>query len=351
MIREFMELSYLNNKISGYLISLAILAGAALIIKIVDLLVIAHLRRIAQKTETKFDDFLIEAIDKRMVPLLYLAAGYLSIQNLAISPLADKIINIALAILLTILAVKFILAVVVYSMEAYWRKKKGDDVSQNTAFRGILSILKLVVWALALIMLLDNFGVKISALVAGLGIGGLAVAFAAQKVLGDLFSYFSIFFDRPFEIGDFIVVGEFQGTVEHIGIKSTRVRSISGEQLVFANTDLTDSRLRNYKRMINRRIVFKINVPYGTDTDKVKTIPSMIEAVIRKIPGAIFDRAHFAACGDSSLNFEIVYYVEGGDYIKYMDIQQQINLAIMEAFDKKKIEFAYPTQTVVLNKK
>jgi small-conductance mechanosensitive channel len=214
----------------------------------------------------------------------------------------------------------------------------------------MMSIIRLAVWGLAAVLLLDNYGVKISALVAGLGIGGLAVAFAAQKVLGDLFSYFSIFFDRPFEIGDFIVVGEFTGTVEHIGIKSTRVRSLSGEQLIFANNDLTNSRLRNYKRMTNRRAVFRIGVTYGTPAAKVREIPAMIEKIIRDLPGAIFDRAHFAAYGDYALQFEIVYYVEGGDYLKYMEIQQQINLSIMEAFSREKIEFAYPTQTVYVNK-
>ncbi|HAD82999.1 MAG: mechanosensitive ion channel protein MscS [Candidatus Edwardsbacteria bacterium RIFOXYD12_FULL_50_11] len=351
MIRELIELSYFNNQVADYLISLAILIGSVVVIKIADLIVIHRLKKITARTESHFDDRLVEAIDKRIVPLLYLGAVYLSIQNLNVVPMAHRAINIAGAIVLTCLAAKFILSLAVYSVEAYWKKRGGADSSQNTAYRGILTILKLVVWILALVILLDNFGVKVSALVAGLGIGGLALAFAAQKVLGDLFSYFSIFFDRPFEIGDFVIVGEFQGTVEHIGIKSTRVRSLGGEQLIFANTDLTNSRLRNYKRMINRRVVFKIGITYDTPAAKVKEIPGIIGGIIKNIPCAIFDRAHFASYGDFSLNFEVVYYVEGGDYLKYMDTQQQINLAIMEAFAKKKIEFAYPTQTLFVNKK
>ncbi len=350
MIGEFMELSYFNNKISDYLISLAILAGSVLIIKVVDLIVIAYLKRITRKTESQFDDRLTKAVDKKVVPLLYLGAVYLSTKNLMITPLVQRIINISGAVILTYLAAKFVLAMAIYAVEFYWMKKGGEDAPQNAAYRGILTVLKLMIWGLALILLLDNFGVKITALMAGLGIGGLAIAFAAQKVLGDLFSYFSIFFDRPFEIGDFVVVGEFMGTVEHIGIKSTRIRSLSGEQLIFANTDLTNSRLRNYKRMINRRVVFKIGITYGTDAKKVKEIPDIIGGIIRDVPCAIFDRAHFASYGDFSLNFEIVYYVEGGDYLKYMDVQQKINLAIMEVFAKKKIEFAYPTQTVYVNK-
>lgn len=350
MVRELLELSYFNNKLSDYLVSLAILAGSVTIIKVVDLIVVHRLKKITARTENQFDDRLVQALDKKIVPLLYLGAAYLSTKSLMISPLAQRIINISGAVILTYLAAKFVLALAVYTVEFYWMKKGGGDAPQNAAYRGVLTVLKLLVWGLALILLLDNFGVKISALMAGLGIGGLAIAFAAQKVLGDLFSYFSIFFDRPFEIGDFVVVGEFMGTVEHIGIKSTRIRSLSGEQLIFANTDLTNSRLRNYKRMVNRRVVFKIGVTYGTDAGKVKEIPGIIEKIIRDLPCAIFDRAHFASYGDFSLIFEIVYYVEGGDYLKYMDIQQQINLAIMEAFAKRKIEFAYPTQTVYVNK-
>ncbi|MDQ7797936.1 MAG: mechanosensitive ion channel family protein [Candidatus Edwardsbacteria bacterium] len=351
ILNEFLSQTFLNNRVLDYAVSLGILAGSAIIIKIADLIVIARMKKLAEKTANQFDDRLVEAIDKKVIPMLYLGAVYLSIQNLHVVPMAHKAINIAGAIVLTYLAAKLILSLAVYSVETYWKKRGGEDSSQNTAYRGILTVLKLVVWSLALIILLDNFGVKISALVAGLGIGGLALAFAAQKVLGDLFSYFSIFFDRPFEIGDFIIVGEFQGTVEHIGIKSTRVRSLGGEQLIFANTDLTNSRLRNYKRMINRRVVFKIGVTYGTGAKKMKEIPGIIGGIIKNIPCAIFDRAHFASYGDFSLNFEVVYYVEGGDYLKYMDIQQQINLAIMEAFAKKKIEFAYPTQTLFVNNK
>ncbi len=351
ILTEFLNQTFLNNRVLDYAVSLGVLVGAAIIIKITDLIVIARMKKLAEKTANQFDDRLVEAIDKKIVPLLYLGAVYLSIQNLNVVPLAHKAINIAGAIILTYLTAKFILSLAVYSVESYWKKRGGADSSQNTAYRGILTILKLVVWVLALVVLLDNFGVKISALVAGLGIGGLALAFAAQKVLGDLFSYFSIFFDRPFEIGDFVIVGEFQGTVEHIGIKSTRIRSLGGEQLIFANTDLTNSRLRNYKRMINRRVVFKIGVTYGTPAAKVKEIPAMVAEIIKGISGAIFDRAHFASYGDFSLNFEIVYYVEGGDYLKYMDIQQAINLAIKEAFAKKKIDFAYPTQTLFVNKK
>ncbi|MBU1997522.1 MAG: mechanosensitive ion channel family protein, partial [Candidatus Omnitrophica bacterium] len=207
-----------------------------------------------------------------------------------------------------------------------------------------------LIWSLAIIFFLDNMGFKISAVIAGLGIGGVAVALAAQAVLADLFSYFAILFDRPFEIGDFIIVGDFLGVVEHVGVKTTRISSLSGEQIVFSNTDLTNSRVRNYKRMQKRRVVFKLGVTYGTSLEKVKEIPKIIEGIIKGIKDTTFDRAHFLAYGDFSLVYEIVYYVMSGDYNKYMDIQQEINFEIKNEFKKKQIEFAFPTQTLYVNK-
>jgi len=214
----------------------------------------------------------------------------------------------------------------------------------------IYTVIRVVFWTVAILVILDNFGVKISTLIAGLGIGGVAIALATQAILKDLFSYFIIFFDRPFEIGDFIIVGDFMGVVEHIGIKTTRLSSLGGEQIVFSNTDLTDSRVRNYKRMAKRRVVFKLGVIYQTTSQQLKEIPKIIESIIKSIDDAVFDRTHFLSYGDFSLDFEIVYYVIGNDYNKYMNIQQEINFRIKEEFEKREIEFAYPTQTLFLTK-
>ncbi len=345
-MNEFLNQILLGNRLQDYLVSLGMLAGLCLLVKLADWIVIARLKALAERTENRYDDWLISALDKRGVPLLYLGAAYLSLRRLSLSPLAQRIINIAVGAVLAWLAVRLVSLLIERGLEFYSRRRGGEGEKPPAAMRGLMGFAKFFLWLVAALILLDNVGVKVSALVAGLGIGGLAVAFAAQKVLGDLFSYFSIFFDRPFEIGDFVIVGEFQGTVEHIGIKSTRVRSLSGEQLIFSNADLTGSRLRNYKRMVNRRVVFRFGIPYQIEPARVKRIPGIIEGIIRRLPGAIFERAHFASLGDFSLVFEVVYHVEGGDYNKYMDIQQSINLSIMEAFAQEKIEFAYPTQAV-----
>ncbi|HEV7226556.1 MAG TPA: mechanosensitive ion channel family protein, partial [Pirellulales bacterium] len=189
-----------------------------------------------------------------------------------------------------------------------------------------------------------------SALVAGLGVGGIAIALAAQNVLGDLFASLSIVLDRPFILGDFIAVGDFSGAVEHIGLKTTRLRSLSGEQLVFSNADLLQSRIRNYKRMYERRIQFTFGVAYGTSRDQLTAIPGMIREAIAAHEKTRFDRAHFKSFGDSALIFEAVYYVLSPDYNLYMDIQQAINLTLLQGFAAAGIDFAFPTQTIYVHK-
>jgi small-conductance mechanosensitive channel len=211
-------------------------------------------------------------------------------------------------------------------------------------------ITKILLWTIILLIALDNLGINISALVAGLGIGGIAVALAVQNILGDLFASFSIFLDKPFVIGDFIIVDTYLGTIEHIGLKTTRVRSFSGEQLVFANADLLKSRIRNYKRMYERRVVFTLGVIYQTSYEKLKKIPEIIQDIIEKQTQTRFDRAHFKEYGPYSLNFEIVYWVESPDYNLYMNIQQKTNLEIFQRFDDENIEFAYPSQSLYINK-
>lgn len=206
------------------------------------------------------------------------------------------------------------------------------------------------IWIVAGLLILDNFGVDITALVAGLGIGGIAVALAVQKLLEDLLSSVAIVLDKPFEIGDFIIVGDLMGTVERIGIKTTRLRSLSGEQLIFPNTDLLGSRIRNFKRMYERRVVFTLGVTYQTSLTKLKEIPGILREIVEKAEGARFDRAHFVRYGPSSLDFEVVYYVLSSDYLIYADIQQAINLAIFERFTEAGIDFAYPTQKLLIEK-
>ena len=349
MIQDILEKTFLDNRVADYAICISIFLGGFIVIKILQHVILRHLKKWAEKTATTLDDFIIRIAQKILLPLAYFGVLYLSVNTLALNPLLKRGIDIAIMAILTVFVARLATILITHGLDIYWIQR-GKEATLKKSLDGILRVAKLVVWGLAITFLLDNLGFKISAVIAGLGIGGIAVALAAQAILGDLFSYFAILFDRPFEIGDFIIIGEYLGTIEHIGIKTTRIRSLGGEQVVFSNKDLTNSRVRNYKRMGKRRVVFKLGVTYQTPLEKLKIIPGIIEKVIKNVKDTTFDRAHFGSYGDFSLVFEIVYYVMSRDYNKYMDIQQEINFAINEEFEKKDIQFAYPTQTVYLNK-
>jgi small-conductance mechanosensitive channel len=346
-MHNFLNQTILNNRLWDYLVLVIVLILGLVIIRFFKTYILKHLKNWAKSTTTNIDDFAVKTIEKKLFPLLYYSLIYFGLYGLNLNIQVRRGINILGMALLVYYSVRFALDTLSYIMEYIWIKKEVDN-SRKGALNGIVFVIKVLIWCLAMIILLDNLGVKISGIVAGLGIGGVAVALAAQAILGDLFSYFTIFFDRPFEIGDFIIIGDFLGTVEHIGVKTTRLRSLSGEQLIFSNSDLTNSRVRNYKRMERRRVVFKLGVSYETDLASLKAIPNIITNIISGFTDAVFDRAHFTTYGDFSLNYEIVYYVLGNDYNRYMDIQQEINLQIKEEFEKRDIEFAYPTQTLFL---
>jgi small-conductance mechanosensitive channel len=349
MLHEVLNQEYFRNRVGDYLVFLAILAAGFLIIPLLRRIILWRLRRWAETTTTRVDDFLIDIFRKMLVPLAYYGVFFLATGHLTINRVLEKIIEVAGIFLLTFLSAQFLIAVARFTLRLYDEQVEKDS-SRERALKGFMTLIRVVVWGLATVFLLDNLGFRINSVIAGLGIGGIAVALAAQNILGDLFAYMTIMFDRPFELGDFIIVGEYMGVVDRLGVKTTRIRSLGGEQIVMSNKDLTDSRVRNYKRMERRRVVFRLGVTYQTPYESLKDIPGIIADVIREIEDTAFDRAHFFSYGDFSLVFEVVYYVLGNDYTKYMDIQQRINLRIHEEFEMRKVEFAYPTQTVYLNR-
>lgn len=350
MINDFFQQIYFQNRVIDYIIAISFFILLVISIQIIKSIILKLLKAWAKKTTTTVDDKFVKVFEQKIKPflnLIYFGAFYISIKRLTMDSQIERFFNIFVIVLLTFFGIRFLLSITIYGLETYWVKKEKDKAKKQ-ALKGIITIIKIIVWSIFLIILLDNLGIKISALVAGLGIGGIAIALAAQTVLGDLFSYFIIFFDRPFEIGDFIVVGDYRGTVANIGLKTTRLNSLGGEQLIFSNQDLTNSRISNYKRMERRRVVFQFGVIYQTTLAQLKKIPGIVEEIITQISEATFDRAHFASYADFSLNYEVAYYVYNRDYKKYMDIQQEINFQLKEAFEKQGIEFAYPTQTVFL---
>ena len=247
---------------------------------------------------------------------------------------------------------RWITGVITLWIARYKAEKMEADASAVTSMQAVGLVSKIIVWSVIALMLLDNLGIDVTALVAGLGIGGIAIGLALQNILGDLFASLSIVLDKPFVIGDTLTVGTDSGTVEHIGLKSTRLRSLSGEQIVFSNGDLLSARVRNFERMTERRVVLVFGVTYDTDPETLAAIPRLAQDAVETVGadegGAPlrFDRAHFKELAASSLNFEVVYHVLDPDYGRYMDAQQAINLALVAAFRERDIEFAFPTQTL-----
>jgi len=335
----------LNNSIENYLLALLFLTAVYLIIKIFDKLLLGKMDLFVEKFSHSFSVLLKKIIKKRIYPLLYLLALFLAFNELKTRSQIDKFINLILMILTVIFVVLATLDIMTYSLKKYWSKKQRSE-EQQKVLSITLFMIKSVVWVIAFLFILDNLNIQITGLITGLGIGGIAIAFAAQNILTDLFNYFTIFFDKPFDIGDFIITGDYRGTIEHIGVKTTRIRSLSGEQLIISNTDLVNSRINNYKRMKQRRINFSFGLTYDTPVEKLSQIPGIVEETIKSINKTEFDRAHFAEFAASSLLFQVVYYVKSSDYKVYMDIQQQINLQLKEKMKELGVNFAFPTQTI-----
>ncbi len=337
-----------ENGLRDWTIAAGIFLLVLAVVALLKWLVIHRLSHLVAKTETEFDDSLIETARRTRLWLLMFPAAYLASNQL---DLTDKAVMIVQAAATLALLVQIGMWVIGF-MEAWFtrsqKQKMETDAAAATSMAVMRFVGKLLVWTVILLMALDNLGVDITALIAGLGVGGIAVALAVQNILGDLFASLSIVIDKPFVIGDFIVVDDYAGTVEAIGLKTTRLRSISGEQIVFSNNDLLKTRVRNYKRMSERRILFSFGVLYQTSPDLLAKIPDMVRQVIEQQELARFDRAHFKEFGDSAYNFEVVYWMLKPDYSHYMDTQQAINIEMVKVFAKNGIDFAFPTRTLMV---
>lgn len=347
-MNDFLLRTWYHNTVLEYLIALAIIAFSFILIKVVKNIFLVKLRKATSRTKTNVDDYIISSINRFGIPAAYILAVYIGLHYLTFTQKVENVLQIAVTVAITFYLIRFLSATILSLLQSYIRKRSDEEKADDRVKQlgGIMLIINIIIWALGLIFLFDNMGFDVTAVIAGMGIGGIAIALAAQNILGDLFNYFVIFFDKPFEIGDFIIVDDKLGTIEYIGIKTTRVKSLSGEQLVFSNSDLTNSRIHNYKRMGTRRIVFKVGVTYETPYEKLNKIPALLKSIVeeQKEKTAV-DRAHFQAFGESSFDFEVVHIVQSADFNFYMDVQQQINFRILEEFEKMEVKLAYPTRT------
>lgn len=341
---------YIGNSILDWIIAFFIAATVYLVLSILRRSVGNRLKIMAAKSNTVLDDFIVDMIRTRTKKVLFIVLGVYAASHFLVLP--AKVLQLVQAgvFIFVFLQVGLWGNGLINFFVSRRASKDGEDGLNLEAYSVITWIAKVGLWTVVILLALNNLGIEITALVAGLGISGIAVALALQNILGDLFASLSIVLDRPFVIGDFIIVGSEMGTVEHVGLKTTRVRSLSGEQIVFSNTDLLASRIHNYRRMNERRVLFNIGVTYQTTADKLESIPEIIKTIIENMELVRFDRAHFAAYGAYSIDFEIVYWVLDRDYLIFRNIQQEINLALYRKFGEEGIEFAYPTQTLFMEK-
>jgi small-conductance mechanosensitive channel len=345
-MEEILTKTYFNNTVKDYLISAGIIFGGILILRLFKQIFLKRMYAWAAKTETNLDDIITRALERFGLPLLNYLAIYWGVNYLVLSARMQRVVEVATGVVITFFMLRLISTTIQVILQTHVRKQEGGE-EKIKQLGGVMIILNLIIWTVGSLALFDNLGYDVTTIIAGLGIGGIAIALAAQNILGDLFNYFVIFFDRPFEIGDFIVVDDKKGTVEYIGVKTTRLKSLSGEQLILSNSDLTKSRLHNFKRMDRRRILFRFGVVYETKPEHLEEIPVIVKQIIQTQAATTLDRVHFASFGTFSLDYEVVYFVENPEYNIYMDIQQTINLRIYQEFQKRGIEFALPTQTVI----
>ena len=347
-LQTWTERVYLNNSVLDWLLALVTVITVYSVILAARRILRGRLLRLVKRTDTPLDDTFLSLLGETRWFFFLGVALYAGLQLLSLRPeimLVMQRVFVAFLLLQVLFwgnrAISFLID--------YKTNKDSTSSSERTTLSAINFISRLFLYSLLVLMALDNFGFDITTLIAGLGITSVAVALAVQNILGDLFASLSIVLDKPFEIGDFIVVGDFSGSIEKIGLRSTRVRSLSGEQLVFANKDLLESRIRNFKRMQERRTAFKFGVRYDTAPGALRKIPDLTKEAVTAQDKVRFDRAHLKEFGDYALNFEVVYFMLEPDYTLYMDTQQAINLQLLEAFKAEGIEFAFPTQRVLLN--
>lgn len=342
----FADVVFLGNTLALWAQALGVAAATLGALWLARRLLTRRLGALAARTANRVDDLFVLLVQRTRTFALVVVSGWPMLAMLDTASRVEDAFRI-----ITVLVAGIQLAIwgnvlIAHVLEARVAQLRKADPSSATTLNGLTILARGVMWVVLVLLALDNLGVNISALVAGLGIGGVAIALAAQSVLGDLFASLAIVLDKPFVVGDFIVVGDLMGTVEHVGVKTTRLRSLSGEQLVFANSDLLGSRIRNFKRMSERRILFTVGVTYQTPARKLVEIPRILQEAVMSQEGVRFDRAHFKSYDDSAMTFEIVYFVLDPDYNRFMDTQQRVNLEIYTRFEREQIEFAYPTRTV-----
>jgi len=341
---------FLGSPLRQWAIAVGTALAVFLALLLLRRLIVRRLGRRAERTPGGVDDLAVDLARRTRSLLILIPSVWLGSLGLSLGLTASRILVGAAKVALFLqIALWASLAIDLWVMRTQRRRLERDATS--VALAGVLRFVgKLVLWAILVLAALDNLGINVTALVAGLGIGGVAVALALQNVLSDLFASLSIVFDKPFVLGDSITVGDMTGTVESIGMKTTRLRGPSGELLILANGELLKSRIQNWRWMSERRVVLVFGVPRETPADVVASVPERIRAIVEGLDQVRFERAHFKGFGESSLDFEAIYWILKPDYELFMDRQQAVNLALLKTLQEEGIGLALPTQSLLLSR-
>ncbi len=343
-----MQLEFFGNSVHNYFLSLLTFIAVWWVLLFLRSFAKARVHAIAVSEGSQYWALLRDLL-REIRPFFFpVMAIYIATRRLDLSPITTRYLTIICMAVLVIQIVKIASELIVFFIT---RNRTDDttDVATRNANRNIIMLIRFALWSAGALFILDNAGFNVATFIAGLGIGGVAIALASQAILGDTFSSFAISLDKPFEPGDYVVVDNFQGTIEVIGLKTTRIRSHTGELVIFSNSDLSKSRIKNYKRMQHRRISTKLGVTYDTSSLDLRRIPDLILNIVNSVEHARMDKVHFASYGDSALIFELTYFVPTQAVVDFMDVQQEINFRIHEEFGKAGINFAFPSQTLYLH--
>jgi small-conductance mechanosensitive channel len=349
IVDDWMHYTWRGATVTQWLSAAAAFGIAYVVLAVMRRVLVRRLGTLAARTTTQLDDLAVEIVRRTRWYFLALIAAHAAARIVTPTGTADVAFHALSVIVVLLQAGVWGSGLIAFGAEHYIRQRATADVGMRTTITALGYGLRFALWAVLVVTALQNFGINVTALVTGLGIGGIAIALAVQNILGDLFAALAIVLDKPFVVGDAISVDTINGTVEHVGLKTTRIRSVSGEQVVIANNDLLKSKIRNYKRMEQRRVVFTIDVTYDTPPDALARIPQMVQAIVESRKTTRFDRCHLLTFADSSLRFEAVYFLLDADYNLYADTQHAINLDLLRRFASESIDFAYPARTVFLN--
>lgn len=342
------DVQLFGNSAGMYAVSLGVFLLVAVIFRILQAYVLARLGTLTQLTKTHIDDVIWKIISTIRPPFYLFLALYIALAYLLLAPIVQRVLD---NVLLAWVTLQVVLALQVGIDFFLQRRIEADEHRAHKAMLDVLrGVVTVVLWVLGILFVLSNLGVNVLSLVAGLGIGGIAIALAAQNILSDIFNSLVIYFDQPFAPGDFIVVGKDKGTVQKVGLKTTRIKALSGEEIIIPNHDIAAARINNYKRLEKRRVSFTIAVEYETANDALAAMPALIAQTVRGVEKVEFDRAHFHEWGESGLIFRIVYFVMEKDFTVYMDVHQQILLGIKDKLEARGIKFAYSTRRMIMDK-